>query len=434
MLNIYQKDIKFIESLSNIPRKNYLLGLKDRDHFVRRTKNFLSLIGNPQDRLKFVHIAGTSGKGTTVKVLEALMADAGLNTGSFTSPFATTSIEKISVNNRLIAPKELHKILEEIIKPALDKYLLKFSTDQVSYFEVWVAIALLYFAEKKCDWVIMEAGLGGLHDATNVISNTKVAAITNIGLDHMEVLGRTKNAIAKDKAGIIKKNSIFISTEKNKSLLKIFEKVCHKKQAWYLKPQNLAKNYNPGDYFVTQRQKQNLNLALNILDILKIKPEHTQQIINNFKLTCRQEIVQKKPLVILDGSHNKDKLDNLLEFVKQQNYQKLHLVLGFGFDKNYTIVLKKLLDIADRVYLTRYIITGKKTADLKKLYNTSKKIKPDLPLTIFNDPYQALYSALKSAKKSDLILITGSFYLSGELRKNWIPEKYIVQQRRLDRK
>ncbi|MBU1202436.1 hypothetical protein KKH39_00065 [Patescibacteria group bacterium] len=430
----YQKDIEFIEGLSNIPRQNYLLGIHDRAHFISRLENFLSLVGSPHKGQNFIHVTGTSGKGTTVKVLESLIANARLKVGSFTSPFATTSIEKISINNKLISPQELHQILENDIKPALDKYVLKFKTEAISYFEVWLAIALLHFKNKKCNWVILEAGLGGRHDATNVIANPKVTAITNVGMDHMEILGNSKSAIAKDKAGIIKKNSIFITTEKNPKLLKIFLSVCKNKQAWYIQPSPLSKNYQLSNYFDTKRQRKNLDLALNILDVLKIKPKNIQSVINSFGLICRQEIISQNPLIILDGSHNGDKLSNLIEFVKKQKYKKMYLILGFGFTKHYKVPLKKLIPLANKIYITRYLISGKKTADLKKLKIASQKISPKTPINIYHDPYQALESALKSAKQSDLILVTGSFFLAGEIRKKWVSEEYIIKELKLDKR
>ena len=230
----YQKDILFMESLVNIPKKNYLLKVKDRSIFVERLRKFLTLVGSPEKKLKFIHIAGTSGKGTTSKLLEHMIADAGLKTGSFTSPFATTSIEKISIDQRLISPKSLHQILEYKIKPALDKYLLEFSEDQISYFECFLVIALIYFVEQKCDWVVMETGMGGEHDASNVIVNPKVTAITNIAMDHIETLGPKKSDIAKNKAGIIKRNSLFLTTEKDKKLLKIFKNKCKKEKYNFL--------------------------------------------------------------------------------------------------------------------------------------------------------------------------------------------------------
>ncbi|OGY95257.1 MAG: hypothetical protein A2543_01510 [Candidatus Komeilibacteria bacterium RIFOXYD2_FULL_37_8] len=431
----YQDDINFLESLSNIPRQNYMLGQGDRSIYINRMRKFLSLVGSPEKKLKFIHIAGTSGKGTSVKMLERLMNNAGLKTGSYTSPFATTSLEKISIGDKLISAVSLHKILKEKIKPNLDKYLLTFPQDPISYFETWLAIALLYFQEQKCDWVILEAGLGGQHDATNVIVSPKVTAITNIGLDHTEILGNTKEKIARDKAGIIKKNSLFLSSEKNKKLLKIFEGVCKKQQAWFIPLENLAKNYPvKGGYFKTPKQLENLNLTLNILSVLKISPPDTLKIINNFGLICRQEIIRKKPTVVLDGSHNKDKLDNLLKFIGQQKYRHLHLILGFGYHKNYKIALKKLLKISNYVYLTRYLIVAKRSADLRKLYQDSRKINHQLPISVYNDPYQAFTAAFKKATKNDLILITGSFFLAGELRKKWISEEYIVKNRKLDKR
>lgn len=430
---IYQQDINFLEGLANIPKTTYLLGPKDKSIFIERLKKFLALVANPQDNLKIIHIAGTSGKGSTVKLLESLIADANFKVGSFTSPFATTSLEKISINNKLISPKDLHDILENQIKPAFDKYILKFS-DPISYFETWLVIALLYFKKQKCDWVVLETGLGGMHDATNVISSPKITAITNIGLDHTHILGNTKAEIARDKAGIIKKNSLFLTTEKNKNILKIFENVCRQKKAWFMQNQDLVKNYKTNHYFSTTKQKENLNLALNILDIIKIKPKNPQRIIDNFQLICRQEIIQKNPTVILDGAHNKDKIGNILEFVKKQKYQKLYLIIGFAENKDINAPLKKLLAISNQVYLTRFLISERKSASLRELYNKSKKISSNLPIYVYNDPYQALEKALEKANKSDLILITGSFFLTGELRKRWVSEEYIIKSLKLDKK
>ncbi|MFA6466787.1 MAG: Mur ligase family protein [Patescibacteria group bacterium] len=433
MFETYKQDIAFLEGLANIPRTGYLLGPKDKSIFIKRVKNFLTLVGDPQKNLKFIHITGTSGKGSTVKVLESLIADAHFKVGSFTSPFATTTLEKISINNKLISTNDFHNILTTQIKPALDKYILKFP-DSLSYFEIWLVIGFLYFKKQKCDWVVLEAGLGGLHDATNVIEKPKITAITNVGLDHTHILGKTKAEIATDKAGIIKKNSIFLTNEKNKKLLKIFASTCRQKKAWLIKNQNLVKNYKTANYFSTIKQKENLNLALNILEILKINPPHVQNIIDNFGLICRQEIMQKNPLVILDGSHNKDKLDNIINFAKLQSYQKLHLVLAFAQNKNYKIPLKKLLQISDNLYLTRFMTSVRKSAELKKLYQASKKINAKLPISLYHDPYQALEAAMSKAKKDDLVLVTGSFFLTGELRKKWIAEDYILKNRKLDKK
>ena len=239
----YQADISFLESLINQPNKNYLLNINDRKVFIIRLRKFLSLVGNPHHKLKFIHIAGTSGKGTTVTILQELMTSAGYKTGCYTSPYASTAIEKIKINNKLISSSDLHKILNNIIKPALDKYVIKFPTEPISYFETWMALALVYFAQQKCGWVILEAGLGGTHDASNVIPAPAVSAITNIGLDHTEILGNTKEAIARDKAGIIKNKSKFLTTEKNIKLINIFQNICKAKKAKFINLNNLVANY-----------------------------------------------------------------------------------------------------------------------------------------------------------------------------------------------
>ena len=424
----YKDNIDFLESLINQPNKKFLLNINDRKIFVIRLKKFLSLVGNPQNKLKFVHIAGTSGKGSTVSILQELMTSAGHKTGCYTSPYSTTAAEKIKINNKLISATDLNNILHNIIKPALDKYIIKFPTEPISYFETWLALALVYFADQKCDWVVLEAGLGGTHDASNVIPAPAVSAITNNGLDHTEILGNTKEAIARDKAGIIKKSSKFLTTEKNTKLTKIFQKICKTKKAKFIDLKNLVSNYEINNYFDTPRQKQNLNLALNILDILNIKTNNTQEIISNFKLPCRQEIIQNNPLVILDGAHNADKIKNLVEFIYKQSYNKLYLILGFAEDKNTKQALQKILPLADNLYLTRFLVPMRKAANLRDLYNQSKKIKK-INIKIFHDPYQALKTALSKANKQDLILIAGSFYLAGELRKHWISEEKIIKNR-----
>ena len=425
----YQKDVTWLESIANLPTKNFMLDTHDRQIFLIRVQNFLNLLRNPEKKLKFIHLAGTAGKGSTVTVLQNLMADAGLKVGSYTSPFSTTTIEKLRINDKLISPKILHQIIEDKIKPSLDKYVLKYKTETPSYFEIFLCIGFLYFAQEKCDWVILESGLGGTHDATNVIKNPIITAITNIGLDHTELLGNTKTEIATDKAGIIKKNSYFLTSEQSPQIKNLLFDIANKRKAKIVELKNLSSSYKNGLYFQTNQQQNNLNLALNILNTLKIKPQQTQRIINNFRMTCRQEIMQVDPLVILDGAHNNDKLGNLVDFIKTLKYKKLHLILGLAADKNYQIALRQILPLTNKLYITRFLIIHRKTADLRRLASDCKKIK-NITTQIFHDPEQALTTALKNAHKDDLIIVAGSFFLAGELRKHWISEQYIIENLR----
>lgn len=427
ILETYHQDIRWLEGLSNIGRKNYMLGPKSRQIFILRLQNFLNLLGNPEKKLKFIHITGTAGKGSTVNLLHDLIFASNKKVGSYTSPFATTTIEKFRVNEKLISPQIFHKILEEKIKPALDQYILKYKTETPSYFELCLSIALLYFQEEKCDWVILEAGLGGLHDATNVIPTPVVSAITNIGLDHTEILGPTKKDIATDKAGIIKKGSYFLTSEQDLKLVKIMQNTCQNKHASFVALKNLSKNYQTSTYFGTRQQNTNLNLVLNILEVLKLKPKNPQKVINDFQLICRQEIIQENPRVILDGAHNPDKLGNLIDFIAQQKYQKLHLIFGAAEDKHYLSALKKLLPQVHHLYLTRFDNAFRKSANLKTLFTQCQKM-TTIKARVFHDSQQALAEALKLAKKNDLIVICGSFFLAGVLRKNWISEEQIIQK------
>lgn len=425
-INIYHQDIAWLEGLSNIKRKNYLLGPKSRKIFIIRLQKFLNLLGNPEKKLKFIHVTGTAGKGSTVNLLQNMLIDAGFKVGSYTSPFATTTIEKFRINHILMSPEILHEILEKDIKPTLDKYIKEKNIEIPSYFELCTVIAILFFARTKCDYAILEAGLGGMHDATNVIPAPIVSAITNIGLDHTEILGPTKKDIATDKAGIIKSSSYFLTSETDKKLVNIFQKTCSKKRAKFIALKNLSDEFNGGQYFSTPKQKTNLNLVLNILEVLKVQPKHPQKVINDFSLICRQEIIQHNPRVILDGAHNVDKLNNLLEFVKKQKYQKLHLIFASADDKHYLPALKKLLPLVNFLYLTRFDNPFRKSASLKKLFTQCKNL-ATIKTSLFHDSKLALASALKNAKTKDLIVITGSFFLAGSLREHWISEEQIIQ-------
>lgn len=425
-ITTYRQDIAWLEGLANIKRKNYLLGPKSRKIFIIRLQKFLNLLGNPEKKLKFIHVTGTAGKGSTVNLLQNMIIDAGFKVGSFTSPFATTTIEKFRVNHKLISPEIFHEIIEEI-KIALDKHILQNNGEQPSYFELCTTIALLHNVKEKCDWTILEAGLGGMHDATNVIPAPQVSAITNIGLDHTEILGPTKKDIAIDKAGIIKSGSYFVTSETDKKLVNIFQKTCTKKRAKFVTLKNLSDEFNGGKYFSTPKQKNNLNLVLNILDILKIKPKNPQKVINDFALICRQEIIQNNPQVILDGAHNVDKLNNLIEFIKKQKYQKLHLIFASADDKHYLPALKKLLPLVNFLYLTRFDNPFRKSASLKKLFTQCKNL-ATIKTSLFHDSQRALTTALKNANTKDLIVITGSFFLAGSLREHWINEEQIIQK------
>lgn len=407
----YFKVIKFLEGLYNLPlASEYTRGPhQNPEIYVKRMRYFLDLIGNPEKGFKFIHITGTSGKGSVANAVHSVLVKSGRNAGLFTSPFVTTSIEKIKVNDKLIAPKDLVEIVENL-KPFIDQTYEQGPYGGVSYFEIFTAIAFLYFKKMHCDWVVLEVGLGGRYDSTNVIKNPIITAITNIGYDHTHILGKTLSKIAKDKIGIVKSGSLFFTTEKRPALLKIFKSECTKVGANF----NLVPNSK--DYLET-----NNNLVRTISNSIGIKESFINQGIKSARLPCRFEIIKKNPLIILDGAHNESKMESTVSNLAKLKYQKLFLILGMAENKDASSILKILIPKADHVFATRFEIKERKCANplvLSKITRTIKKI----PVETYLDPWTALERAQKLATKKDLILVTGSFFLAGELRTKWHSE------------
>jgi dihydrofolate synthase / folylpolyglutamate synthase len=412
----YHQAVSFLESTVNFPIKDRLLNLKDRTFFQPRLDFLLKLLGKPHLGLNYIQVTGTAGKGTVVNYLHEILTATGYKVGSYFSPHTSTVIERIKINRLFISTDEFVDLVE-YLKPYLTKTAELSPYGHPSYFETLLALAFVYFKKNKCQYVILEAGLGGENDASNIIPYNKLALITNVDYDHMEILGNTLSAIAKEKAGIIKKGSVFLTTETRLKLLKIFEQRCHKIKAKYLP---ISGN----------QTDPNKLLASSAAQTLKIPQLWINKELFSAKLPCRFEIIQKKPLIILDGAHNPSKMHFLRQKIENLKYDKLHLLIGMAADKDHYRTLREIVPLADRLYLTRYLMPFRKTADLQKLNQISRKIKPQLPISTSIDPDGLLKTALKNLKKNDCLLITGSFFLAGELRKNWITENQILSHRR----
>jgi len=201
----YQEAVDFLESLINIPVPEYFFTAKgerrkitERKIFIKRLNYLLKLINNPEENLKFIHITGTAGKTSTTFFVSSILQAAGFKVGSFISPHITSITERIRLGDKFIASEELSEIVE-YLKPYLTQCAVSSPHGCPSFFETMLAVAFVYFKNNKCDYVVLEAGCGGLLDATNVIKKTEVAIITNVGLDHTSSLGETKEAIALNK-------------------------------------------------------------------------------------------------------------------------------------------------------------------------------------------------------------------------------------------
>lgn len=420
MFEKYDQAIKYMEGLSNLPTENDFMVNRDYPEvYLKRMNYFLKLLGNPERGFKYIHITGTAGKGTVSTMVHGMLYASGKTTGLFTSPFVTTTIEKIKVGNLFISPNEFASIVEKL-KPKIDQAYLHGPYGQPSYFEICFAIALLYFKQKKCDYVVLEVGLGGRYDATNVIPSPIITAITNIDYDHTEILGKTLKEIALDKGGIIKKGSIFITSEHRSAILKQFNDICIDKRVEMIV---IPKKNN--------HQERNKCLAKEIGRFLNLKERAIEKAISETKLPARFESIQNRPLIILDGAHNRTKIASTVKNLKGLKYKKLNLLIALAENKDSLAILKQIVPLAHNLYLTRFQITNRKCAHPKRLLKIAKPyLNKNCKVNIFLDPHQALLRARKETKKGDCLLVTGSFFLAGELRENWIKEEEVLKSRK----
>lgn len=337
---------------------------------LSRMEVLLEKLGNPQERLKFIHVAGTNGKGSVCAMTARILQCAGFQTGLFTSPVIFDYREQFQVNGEMISKEDFLK-LAQAVKNACEQM-----DDPPSEFEKAVALAFLYFTEHACDLVVLEVGLGGTDDATNVISTPEVAAIVNIDFDHMGFLGNTLTQIAEKKAGIIKENGIVVTAEQKKEVMDVFEKTCAAKHARLIqtsatqirvKEKSLdgqCLDYeNKSSEDIKQLQNITLSLmgdhqcgnaavVLQIIACLKekgyrISEDAIHEGMGSVRWPGRFEVVSKDPLVIVDGAHNPDGIHALSHNLKEYCPDEAFVfITGILKDKDYHEMLKQMLPFA----------------------------------------------------------------------------------------
>ena len=434
---------QFIVSLSNIGRKEYLSDKKNCSLYLKRLQFFLDLIGNPEKKIPhYIHVTGTSGKGSVCLMLDSILRASGKKVGTLTSPHASVIQERWTVNGRMMSGKDFAKVVTEI-KPKFDEYIRKSPYDMVSYFEIMTAIALYFFAKQKVDWAILEVGMGGRYDSTNIIPYKDIAVITNIGLDHTDVLGDTKEKIAYEKAGIIKPGCTVFTSEKDKKVLSVIEEECKKdkvkfqislprRQAGDFRFQNIQSSIlNLKSTISGRHQLSNAQLCTDIAQYLKIPNKAITAGLKRVKLPLRMEIVSKNPTIILDGAHNPDKMKTTISSINnlKSSILNLHLIIGFSADKDTKQMIRQLATLKPQsIACTRQTQnTFRKVANPGTIAAQFKKLLPKTKIEVFLDPIDALNWSLKNesarrnlaphgARASDTILVTGSIFLSGEIR------------------
>jgi dihydrofolate synthase/folylpolyglutamate synthase len=369
--------------------------------------NFSNHLGNPQNNFKTVHVAGTNGKGSTSHMLASILQEAGYKVGLYTSPHLIDFRERIKINGK--------EIPENAVVDFIDSNKNYLEKNKLSFFEMTVGMAFSYFSKEKVDIAIIEVGLGGRLDSTNIIYPI-LSVITNIGLDHTNMLGNTLEEIAAEKAGIIKPNTPVIIGEYQEETYPVFQKIAKKNSAKML----LASSETipletdlKGDY-----QKKNSITAYTAVKELQflgfeISSENINQgllsVISNTGLQGRWQQINTHPKVICDTAHNKEGLRYVINQLKKEPYNKLHIVLGFVSDKKLDDLLALFPSDANYYFCKPNIPRG---LDEKSLIQEASLF--HLSGNTYLSVKEAYAAALSNSKKEDLIFIGGSTFVVAE--------------------
>jgi dihydrofolate synthase/folylpolyglutamate synthase len=376
---------------------------------LENTLKLAALVGNPHERLRFIHVAGTNGKGSTCAMLESIYRAAGLRTGLFTSPHLVTFRERIQVGREFIPEKDVVRLVERL-QPLFAQFPKE---HHPTFFEVITVMALQFFAEAKCELVIWETGLGGRLDATNIVTPL-ISVITNIALDHQQWLGDTTEKIAFEKAGIIKPGVPSVTATEEPGALAVIQKTAEEKSAT-LKVV-AAKDWASGSAsaLAGEHQKRNAALALATVRILQkqipVMEAHIEHGLKNVQWPGRLQLIEKGGRrFLLDGAHNVAGAKVLREALEKDfGSEKRTLVLGILEDKDWRHICEALAPLADMILAVP--VSSNRTAKAEELAEACRAVNPTAKVLVC----ASLAEALRAAPTGHLIVITGSLYLVGE--------------------
>lgn len=411
----------------------YLHDERTRTHWdLNAITTVMKVLGNPQKEIKAVHVTGTNGKGSTVAFVESIVRSAGYRTGMYTSPHLIRFNERIKVNNKEITDNELKKYYYKVENAAQK------TRTQLSFFEVMTAIAFLYFKEKKVNLAVLEVGMGGIYDATN-ICNSVVTTITSISKEHTAHLGKTIESIAKNKAGIIKENQVCVLPEREipKKAEQVIRHIADNQQSRIVKAKKTHLLLGLQGTF----QQRNGGVAVAVAQELnklgfKISRTAISEGLKKTYWSGRLEWIDKK--ILVDGAHNPEGLKTIILEIKriQKNFKRMIVVFGVLKDKEYEKMLKKIMRfMAYSPHNTELILTEPDTpraCPVNELINMSKEIQQKsqkkskkihkIQITAEKNK-KLLWEKLQQKPKDELCVILGSLYLVGDIK------RFIEQQR-----
>lgn len=393
--------MKSLEWLYSLERFGTKLGLE-------RMTRIMKLLGSQETTLKVVHVTGTNGKGSTSAMIANILQKAGYSVGLYTSPNLVRFNERIKINFEDISDKDLSLLIEKV-RAVADKNKI-----QLTFFEFATAVAFLYFAEKKVNYAVIEVGIGGRLDATNIV-NPLVSIITNVEIDHSHILGKNKLDIAKEKAGIIKKGVPLVTATKDEEIKGYLRNLCKRLGCEFLYVDDdtrgdIRKNYKIN--LLGEHQIDNAACALIACHFLGIDDKYVYEGLATVHWPGRIDIRKWKNCnVIIDSAHNPAGMGSFASFLKTNKVNERVFVIGFSADKDIDCMLRILSDVIkknDRVYITK---SDYKPADISYVRDKLAKLRPELKIEIFEEAKDAVVKAMECSD----IVITGSIYLIGKI-------------------
>lgn len=416
-------EVQFMEFLQSVSWQGSRLGLE-------RMERLMELLGHPEHRLKFVHVAGTNGKGSLTALVSSVLTAAGYQTGVYTSPHLVRYGERMVVNGEEISDEDLFALAERV-RPAVEQM-----EDKPTEFELLTGMALLYFAERGCHIVLLEVGLGGRLDATNIIPAPEAAVIMNIGLDHTGILGDSLPLIAAEKAGIVKKGCTAVTYPGGEEVEAVYGRVCGEKHALWRKTDLSRMTFLREDLsgqsflwdgeeytirLLGEHQRTNAAVALETVGVLREKGWQISDAalrtgLENARWPARLEVLGREPLFILDGAHNgqcakalADSLNSLLPG------RKLVFLTGVLADKDYHDIMALMMPMAKEFFcLTPFSDRALPAAEL-----TARLTEWGGKAACCESVEEGIEKAVAAAGKDGAVVCFGSLYLAGAVRETF---------------
>ena len=435
----YEEAVTYLDGLIDYERASRGIStLQQRVFKLDRMRTLLDLLENPQERLRCIHVAGTKGKGSVCAFVDGILRAAGYRVGLYTQPGLVDTRERVMIDRKMI-PRDKFARQVERLRPCLERAAREIQ-GEVTYFEAMTALAFDYFASEEVDFVVLEVGLGGRLDATNVVT-PMVSVITSIGFEHTNILGHTLEKIALEKAGIVKEGRPVVTAPQREEALLAIRSVCAERGArlvevggevrYDIRSRASARHVfdvagpgglHPGLEIESMGEHQVINAAVAVAaaDLLRdlgtsVPEEAIRRGLKGTTWPGRMQVVGRNPAVVLDGAHTIESARGLVRALREGfRYERLILVFGIATDKDISGVWRVLEREADAAYLTKS--DQPKAAEPRAIFQMIDDT--DVSLEVVGHAVEAFERARAGAGPDDLICVTGSFYLIGEVMKH----------------